>query len=53
MEITQSEQQNNNNEKRILSNEDSLRNFWDIIKCIHILGPQMEKREREEEENLF
>ena len=44
MEITQSEQQK---EKQILKNENSLRDIWDNIKCtnLHIIGvPEGEER---------
>ena len=39
-----------NKEKRMKRNEDSLRDFWDNIKCsnIHIIGSQKEKRERKD-----
>ena len=46
MEITATEQ---NTEKRVKRNEDSLRDHWDNIKCtnIHIIGvPAGEERER-------
>ena len=46
MEITAAEQ---NKEKRMKRNEDSLRDLWDNIKCtnIHIIGvPEGEERER-------
>ena len=40
-----------NIEKRMKRNEDSLRDFWDNIKCtnIHIIGvPEGEERQRED-----
>ena len=45
MEITAVEQ---NQEKRMKRNENSLRDLWDNIKHtnIHIIGVQKEKRER-------
>ena len=46
MEITTAEE---NKEKRMKRNEDSLRELWDNIKCtnIHIIGvPEGEKREK-------
>ena len=46
VEITATEQ---NIEKRMKRNEDSLRDLWDNIKCtsIHIIGvPEGEERER-------
>ena len=47
VEITDMEQ---NKEKRMKRNEDSLRDHWDNIKCtnIHIMGSQKEKRERKD-----
>ena len=46
MEITTAEQ---NKEKRMKRNEDSLRDLWDNIKCnnVHIIGvPEREEREK-------
>ena len=46
VEITAAEQ---NREKRMKRNEDSLRDLWDNMKCtsIHIIGaPRGEKREK-------
>ena len=46
MEITDAEQKR---EKRLKRNEDSLREFWDNVKCtnIHIIGmPEGEEREK-------
>ena len=39
-----------NKEKRMKRNEDTLRDLWDNIKCtnISILGSQKEKRERKD-----
>ena len=39
-----------NKEKRMKRNEDSLRDLWDNIKCnnIHIIGSQKEKREKKD-----
>ena len=47
LEITAVEQ---NKEKRMKRNEDSLRDLWDNIKCtnIHSLGSRNEKRERKD-----
>ena len=48
VEITATEQ---NIEKRMKRNEDSLRDLWDNIKCtnIHIIGvPEGEERERKD-----
>ena len=47
MEFTSVEQ---NKEKRMKRNEDSLRDLWDNIKCnnICIIGVQKEKRERKD-----
>ena len=48
VEITATEQ---NIEKRMKRNKDSLRDFWDNIKCtnIHIIGvPEGEERQRED-----
>ena len=42
VEITATEQ---NTEKRMKINEDSLRHLWDNIKCIHIIGI-IERKER-------
>ena len=46
VEITAAEQ---NIERRLKGNEDSLRNLWDNIKCtnIHIIGAPPKERERE------
>ena len=52
MEITAAEQ---NKEKRMKINADSLRNFWDNVKCtkIHIIGvTDEEKREDRLEGNI-
>ena len=52
VEITAVEQ---NKEKRMKRNEDSLRDLWDNIKCtnIHIVGvPEREKRQKESEKIL-
>ena len=51
LEITAAEQ---NKEKRMKRSEDSLRDFWDNIKCtnICILGSQKEKRENGPEKIL-
>ena len=37
-----------NKDKRLKRNEDSIKDLWDNIKCnnIHIIGAQKEKRER-------
>ena len=46
MEITDAEQKR---EKRLKTNEESLRELWDNVKCtnIHIIGvPEGEERER-------
>ena len=46
VEFTAMEQ---NKEKRMKRNEDSLRDLWDNIKCTNIcIGSQKEKRERKE-----
>ena len=49
VEITVTEQ---NIEKRMKRNEDSLRDLWDNIKCtnIHIIGVPEEEREKRPEE---
>ena len=47
MEITDAEEQR---EKRLKGNEDSLRELWDNVKCttIHIIGePEGKERERD------
>ena len=49
MEITDAEQKR---EKRLKTNEESLRELWDNVKCtnIHIIGvPEGEERENETE----
>ena len=48
VEFTAAEQ---NKEKRMNRNEDSLRDLWDNIKCnnIRIIGSQKEKRERKDQ----
>ena len=45
MEITDEEQKR---EKRLKTNEESLREFWDNVKCtnIHIIGGAIRRRER-------
>ena len=47
VEFTAMEQ---NKEKRMKRNEDSLRDLWDNIKCtnVHIIGVAEEKRERKD-----
>ena len=46
--------QNNGKEKRILKNEDKLRNLWDNFKCINNQITGMPEEEEEQEiENLF
>ena len=52
VEFTAAEQ---NKEKRMKRNEDSLRDLWDNIKCtnIHSIGvPEGEEREKEPRENI-
>ena len=51
MEITEAEQ---NKEKQIKRNEDSLRNLWNNIKCsnIHIIGVSEGKEREKEAKNL-
>ena len=47
MEITDAEEER---EKRLKTNEESLRELWDNVKCIniHIIGvPEGEEREKE------
>ena len=52
MEITTAEQ---NKEKRMKGNEDSLRDFWDNIKCtnIQITGVPEEEEKKKGTEKLF
>ena len=52
VEITDAEQKR---EKRLKTNEESLRELWDNVKCtnIHIIGvPEGEEREKETEKNI-
>ena len=53
MEITDAEQKR---EKRLKTNEESLRELWDNVKCtnIHIIGvPEGEERERRGQKKIF
>ena len=52
VEITDAEQKR---ERRLKTNEESLRELWDNVKCtnIHIIGvPEGEEREKETEKNI-